>query len=1192
MNKLFMISKFFMAAVGLAGCLGFSGTVAAKPASADETAKKPSVLIVFHSNAPLYSPEIFEEIHTDGFNVQYVNLVAKDWDKFRQLLPKANVVVMLSSGTGGFNDNVKSYHDAINEFAQRGGGVFFIPSERYMHSFACSTRFLPRWDAKLGVEYLYGTDPIEATTWKVNFAYTADIQPSSLTEGVRGLWVPVIKPGVNFGSSAPSLGIEFGAPWQVLIKSGPDIYSEPDKPESAELRSVTREIGYKPGEAPIFAVRTFGEGRLAATAINWPYFLGSAVKTTLEEIVWTRGLKDKPSDGKQLFLNTLHWLAAPSLNDPRRGFTSDTELFRPEDKPPIAAKWNWDRSQFKPGASPSLGGVIGARTAYSTGQGTVAEWKEAAKAAGLNFLAFLEDFKHLTQEELEALNRECKELSDDQILLMPGFYAEDVIGCKSYFFNAEGIPYPYSSGLAENGTVFGDVHANHERGLRPDGKVFRGQLESLRFGWKWDQLKTRVNTGWFDFKNGPVPAADLGTYDSVPVFTRYADGATEDSLPVYAEALRDKQYPCPVALEFVDSPEQLRRRDLWKTYVFANSMAELTEWFDARSSKRISTHINRQWVSSGPIIHDWLRLGGHDYAMANEDEYVWQNALMKMFLKVSAPNGLREVRFWSGDKIIRRYRPSGNEFTTELEIDKRCEQYEMFAEVIDQQGGRAVTTPWSAKNHILQQVNCADRNNQLCTSHIRRKDGTILKTWQMAATPNKRVDYLSFRPGSCFGEDDRIGLKAFDGMAQVDFPAVTEGLYLNTAAYHKLENFCQQGPWTDEENGSHHVAVSTFNSMDALVADRIVDKVFADHVDVSNVWRTRWKLQSREYSDWKQRRWVFRHRADEPLLLSLWEYELTLKKDVEYLPGAELGLLGPELNPGDARVWSVGPEGAALEPAGSGSYETPERKSIVHPFGVGAWVACLGGKDGGGAIVYSLTPELKVEAQGSSRGPSFRIGLPPELSPTKQGQTVKFKLAVIGIPRHVKNYTDLVSQADPAAVPAAVKQALGIGCDPIGEIVWEKGRPGKPEFVYPVAAEDGVVLAEFAKSPERIVPIPLLVSNLNPNWSVAACDLARQQARLVGQFEGQAPYMVDPQDAAMKLFIGHPVQCGDPNLTVQVVQTGDKEWSLEIHNPGDAAVSTWYRSAPEWPLFSVEGTVNLPSGASMRRSIATETPVK
>jgi hypothetical protein len=109
---------------------------------------------------------------------------------------------------------------------------------------------------------------------------------------------------------------------------------------------------------------------------------------------------------------------------------------------------------------------------------------------------------------------------------------------------------------------------------------------------------------------------------------------------------------------------------------------------------------------------------------------------------------------------------------------------------------------------------------------------------------------------------------------------------------------------------------------------------------------------------------------------------------------------------------------------------------------------------------------------------------------------------------------------------------------------------------------------------------------------VAAYDFTRQQARLVGQFEGQAPYMVDPQDAAMKLFIGHPVQCGDSNLVVHMVQTGEKDWSVEIHNPGETAVSTWYRSAPEWPLFKIGGKVDLPAGASMPLSVTAGTSVK
>ncbi len=1157
---------------------------------ASEPAKKPSVLIVSYSNLDRYSPEIFEAIHQAGFNVRYVNLrrPGRNLERMYRLLPKANVVMMFSSGEGlpkgTLDSKVQKYHDAINKFAKNGGGVFFVPSERYMNAFTCSAIFLKAWDAKLGVEYLYGVKPVEATAWRVFFAYTQDIKPSPLTKGVKGLWIPVIKEGVNFGSSEPSLGFQFGKSWQVLIKSGKNIFSKPAAPQASFLKSVTRKKGYKPGEAPIFAVRTFGKGRLAATAINWQYFMGHAVKSTLEEIVWSRGLQGKPSNGKQLVINTLRWLARPSLNDPKRGFATTKSLFRPDDKPPFAYPMNWDRRKFKKQVWKSMGGIIGARTAYSTGKGTVAEWKRAALKAGLDFLVFLEDFKHLTPKELEALNRDCKKLSDDKILLMPGFYAEDLIGCKSYFFNAGGMPYPSKYTLAKNGKVFGD--ANEHLGRRTGGKaprVFRGQLDLIRMNWLWRQCSCRYSSGWFDFKNSPVPAADYGTFDSVPVFTQFADGKTEDSLKVYAETCRDKQYPIPSALEFMDSPDQLKRKNLWKNYVFADNMKELHDWYNDRQGGRLSVVYNRQWVSDGPKILCWDRLGGHDYTMTNKDEYVWQNALVKLFLNVSADAGIKEVRFWSGDKIIRRYKPSGKNFKTVMAVDKRREQYEIFVEVIDNQDRRAVTTPYCTRNHALQQINCGDRNNQLPCSHIRRRDGSVLKTWQMPATADKRVDYMSARPGLHFCEDTRLGLKAFDGSPRIKFPAVTQGLYLNTSAYHKLKNHCKQGRWTDEENGSHHIAVSVFNSMDALVGDRIVDSVFADNVDIIHVWSTRWKLQPREYSNWTQRRWVFRHRPDEPLLLFVWEYELKLKKDIQYKSGVNLGLLGPMLLPGDAQAWSVGPQGPGLKPSASGSYVKPDgRVKLCKPFGTGAWAACLAGKNEGGAIVFSLTDGLKIESYGNLRKPAFRIGFPPDKSPTKKGRTIKFKIAVIGVPRYVKGYTDIVAQTDPAAVPAAVKKSLGIGCKPLYKIKWEKGKPGKPDFVCPVTAENGVVLATFEKCPELIVPIPLMISGLNPNWTVAVYDFDLKQAREVGHFEGKAPYMVDPKYDTKRLFVGHPVQCGNPNLVIHAVQTGESQWTVEVHNPGKSNVSTRLKTVPEWPVFKLDRKISLSAGGTIK----------
>lgn len=142
------------------------------------------------------------------------------------------------------------------------------------------------------------------------------------------------------------------------------------------------------------------------------------------------GIDGRASDGRRLFLNTLRWLAEPSMRARGKGgLEHDSSLEESEDMPPVPPAADWSKFQFKD--RPSLRGVIGAQSAYSSGEGTVSEWKAAAREAGLDFLVFLEAFDELSPDGLESLKRDCRRLSDETILLVPGFASRNFIGMKN-----------------------------------------------------------------------------------------------------------------------------------------------------------------------------------------------------------------------------------------------------------------------------------------------------------------------------------------------------------------------------------------------------------------------------------------------------------------------------------------------------------------------------------------------------------------------------------------------------------------------------------------------------------------------------------------------------------------------------------------------------------------------------------------
>ncbi len=152
----------------------------------------------------------------------------------------------------------------------------------------------------------------------------------------------------------------------------------------------------------------------------------------------SQGAGDKPSDWLRVFANTFRWLAEPSLQAGRGGATTPPEVLNPPVQVwPQAPLLDWSK---QPPLQDQLqtAGLIGARTALSSGAGTVADYVQAARAAGLQFLVFLEDSLKMDQARWDQLVEQCKAASDDTFLAVPGLTYEDaapsaMIGASNHF---------------------------------------------------------------------------------------------------------------------------------------------------------------------------------------------------------------------------------------------------------------------------------------------------------------------------------------------------------------------------------------------------------------------------------------------------------------------------------------------------------------------------------------------------------------------------------------------------------------------------------------------------------------------------------------------------------------------------------------------------------------------------------------
>lgn len=121
-----------------------------------------------------------------------------------------------------------------------------------------------------------------------------------------------------------------------------------------------------------------------------------------------------------------------------------------------------------------------------------------------------------------------------------------------------------------------------------------------------------------------------------------------------------------------------------------------------------------------------------------------------------------------------------------------------------------------------------------------------------------------------------------------------------------------------------------------------------------------------------------------------------------------------------------------------------------------------------------------------------------------------------------------------------------------------------------------------------ISSLPIAVSGLNDGWSCYLYDRARNAARPVGVFEGIGWATISLNDS-QNLFIGHPITADNPHVRIQVTQTTEKNWKVEVHNPTDKPLRTTISKNPHFdPLqhnpFHSE-TVTIPAGASIWREL-------
>lgn len=683
-------------------CLGgavavASGRVMAQQAEKGPNAagKKPAILVLMHravdgppasdarmKHFALPDPKLAAKFRDLGFEIGVAPYASgMDMDYLKQF----NVVVVpqpiIPGSSPGLEHIAAEKKKLVLDYVKEGGGLLVLRVTGWQ--FGKDIDAVNSWLVPCGVEILSEQVKDDENKLKLESGYelswTDNVTPHPVTDGVGGIFYTTYHHMYSDSTSA----LKTGKGWTVLLRG------------MKTAKSLKTVKGGKPpppapgtysSEPPLLAVRGFGKGRVAVWPLN-----ATCVWQDGYHTLWGKGLtmegvrSGMRGDAARLLTNLMIHLAEPT-----RG------TFGGYMPPPTEAKVevgfrriDWGNAGYKGAYMPNcFVGLIGAKSALSSGTGTPEQFIQTAKEAGYDFIAFADDLDKLTEETYGQLQDICSKASSEMFRAYAGFSFLDDSG-NSWVTFSDRLRWPEK----------GWWSTDHPGRIKINNPLSRGC--------QWPPLiliKSHSN---------PEKACFQGNFKVISLYTYENGKLVDDSRDVYLRLQRMRYGLCPAAVHIVTSPDEVKRarNTGFQTY---------TRWFDNNMADALSGHVGRYggkyvftrscFVSEGPILED-ARITN----FATSDLALPENDRIRIHVRVSAPAGLREVKILNGDhpRPWRRFLPGGK---TELDVTIdhfHDRQYDFIVEATDVNGKRAVG--WDAWTAVQENSfpRCSDNINTM-----------------------------------------------------------------------------------------------------------------------------------------------------------------------------------------------------------------------------------------------------------------------------------------------------------------------------------------------------------------------------------------------------------------------------------------------------------------------------------------------
>jgi len=695
--------------------LALPGVCAAEPKPAAPRADGQGIRILVVSMAAGDLPPIDEEykkrLTERGFAVTAVtheDLLSAEY------LRQFPVVVLSKLPYAGQEHDVFGYKlrnvarnlALLQTYVAEGGGLVLEPAMMEFGEAYGSTydAFL----APFGARYLIQQLRDEDSAGKTPYATGIILKNHPITKELPGdkvLYPTNVMRWDNAYSTTPLL-LEAG--WTVLAQGG--------AASGTAIALNNHDVGPRQTQnRNLFAVRQFKKGMIAASAIGAYYTLTAVSSkapnlgendTGVIDFAAISGEKGgRPSAFGELLEATFRALAANSL---KQGLGKDAGVALPAQEPyaasnaaidwktqPLPPTWahrvipggKWPDKTYDELPDPLVQGemkywkaLIGPRSRYSSGSGSVRQYREAAIKAGYSAIVFAETFVDMTEKAWRCLLQDCAENTDDSLVCLPGLEIEGTNGGRYLVLCANRYPDP--------------------AWLAADGK----KLEAIRM----------LSLGWYGHiatvhrPNSQRLSPQLfKQYQGITVATYDTRGQlVDDGMFAYQWGVASDSNPIPIAVHEVTSPADVAKATTgFQQILPAPTLPQAVEYFRFGFPHYFSCPL-RYFISEGPILDGWSIFNKDKGKAELNREHYRMGAGVR-----SDDQPIAEVQLYDGFEVVRRWLPAAKEFRATVDgFHDMQHEYLLLA----QDGrGRRVLSPGIRTVTRNWRLRCGDRQNWL-----------------------------------------------------------------------------------------------------------------------------------------------------------------------------------------------------------------------------------------------------------------------------------------------------------------------------------------------------------------------------------------------------------------------------------------------------------------------------------------------